>query len=192
MRSALTSGGDDSALSYCGKGNTESTHLKSCNANQDVPHKVLYDAPVVEYCGHSHSGHRNLDRYNCPSLIHHSQKLGIQDSDNSFAWRVSVRLSNLDERGQIHAGDSYVRQRQTPQYFSLLAACLFCDLLEPPLSWLWFQVSKVYRMLSASLCGKLKSLTLHLAAKQDCQSYFWQLNQVAYPYFNITINGGRM
>lgn len=191
MRSALTLG-EVYALSYCGKGNIGSVHLKSHIVSQGVQHRGLNDEPLTGQCAHSHSYHHNLGKYSHLFLARHLRRLGIQGFDNPFAWQVLAHPSSLDVARLCRELDWLYLLQQTWQLLLEMVACLSAYPLVKLKSWLASLVSKGYQLKSVCPCDWLRFLPLPLVAWRGYLACFLKLNQVAYPYIYSTINGSRL
>lgn len=188
MRSGVTLG-EVSSLSYCGKGNIKSDHWKSRIASQVSRRRGLYDGLQGGEYNHSHSYPHNLGKYNCLFPTHHLRRLGIQETGIPSLFAGFYRPSNSGVTRPCRVLDWLCPPQSIWRFALVMVACLWVYLSMMPKSWLAFLVGKVCQLKSAYPYGWLRFLLSHLAAWQDCQSYFLKLNQVVYPYLILPQSG---
>lgn len=181
MRSALTLG-EVSASFYCGISSKASDHLKSHISNQVSLYRGLCDGLQDELYSHCRFYPRNLGKYSYLFQAHHSQRLGIQDFENPFAWQELDRPSNSGVTHLWRELNLPVHLQRTWRLLRGLVGVLCVYLSEPMKSLVSFLVGKEYPLKLACPYVMLKSWFLLLVAKLGYQSYSFRLNQVVCPY----------
>ena len=175
-------------LLCCGNANKALCHNQDYNDFQTIVLRmVLCDALGELYSPHFRFSHHTSDKCNCHVLIQSSQKPDIQDYEILLFSVELNRPSNSDEVHLCHEQDFSCPLQQIWQSLRGLGVCLWAFPLRRRQSWLLSLVNKAYLKLLVSLFYWQRFWLLLRDAMRDCQSYFSEINQVVYPYFNYSI-----